>query len=154
MAGESLVAELQELGGNPRKGTALALSPAMECYFGSVQLPNEGQTDKSVVVTFNIPELGIKFKAPFDAVDPNHGDLAALLALLEFIDSNQKYFSKHTYQIFGNNLKVINAVNRRDELPPTFTHLIAKAVGYRSKYRYSLQWVPVRHSSDLEELFD
>lgn len=126
----------------------------MECYFGSVQLPNDNQIDKSVVVTFNIPELGIKFKAPFEAVDGDHGDLAALLALLEFIDSNQKYFSKNTYQIFGNNMRVVNAVNRRDHLPVEFTPLVARALSYRSKYRFSIEWVPVRKAPDLEELFD
>ncbi|HOD65712.1 MAG TPA: hypothetical protein PLR32_03700 [candidate division Zixibacteria bacterium] len=126
----------------------------MDCYFGSIHLPEDRQLDQSVVVSFKIPELGIKFKAPFDAVDANHGDLAALLALLEFIDSNQKYFTRHTYQIYGNNLKVINAVNRRDCLPPEFAPLIAKALGYRDKYRFSLAWAPLRSNPELEELFD
>lgn len=126
----------------------------MECYFGSIQLPDDSQIDKSMIVSFNIPELGIKFKAPFNAVDPNHGDLAALLALLEFIDSNQKYFTKHTYQIYGNNLKVINAVNRQANLPPEFGPLITRALGYRDKYRFSLAWTPIRSNPNLEELFD
>ena len=125
----------------------------MECYFGSLQLPEDTDVDKSVVVSFHIPDVGIKFKAPFKAVDPIHGDLAALLALLEFIDNNQKYFSNHTYRIFGNNLKVINSINRRDDLPPEFAHLIAKALGYREKYRFSLDWLP-RHNPIYDELFD
>lgn len=130
------------------------MTPVMECYFGSYQLPEESQADKSVVVMFQIPEIGIKFKAPFQAVDPNHGDLAALLALLEFIDSNQKYFSNHTYQIFGNNLKVVNSVLGRDGLPAGFGHLVQKALQYREKYRYSLDWTPARHNPVWEDLFD
>ena len=40
----------------------------MDCYFGSYELPDDAQIDKSAVVMFTIPELGIKFKAPFDGV--------------------------------------------------------------------------------------
>jgi len=126
----------------------------MECYFGSYQLPKDNQTDKSVVVTFQIPEIGIKFKAPFGAVNPDHGDLAALLALLEFIDSNQKYFSNHTYQIYGNNIRIVNGVNRRDQLPANMVHLLQKALGYREKYRFSLEWMPTRNNPEFDELFD
>ncbi len=125
----------------------------MECYFGSLQLPKDAPVEESMVVSFHIPDIGIKFKAPFKAVDPIHGDLAALLALLEFIDSNQKYFSNHTYQIYGNNLKVVNSVNRREGLPDHFGPLIDKALNYREKYRFSLDWMP-RDNPIYDELFD
>jgi hypothetical protein len=126
----------------------------MDCYFGATQLPEHNDADKSFVVSFHILEIGIKFKAPFAAVDPDHGDLAALLALLEFIDSNQKYFSNHTYQIFGCNLKIVNGLNRRANLPPKFTPLVQKAEAYRRKYRFSLEWVPANGNPELDELFD
>lgn len=126
----------------------------MECYFGSVELPEDNALSKSAVVTFHIPDLGIKFKAPFDAVDRNHGDYASLLALLEFIDSNQKYFANHTFQIYGNNISVINQINCREDPPPVFSHLFKKAVGYRDRYRFSLEWVPTDDNAAFEDLFN
>jgi hypothetical protein len=126
----------------------------MDCYFGSRQLPDGNELDKSAVVSFNIPEIGIKFKAPFAAVDPDHGDLAALLALLEFIDSNQKYFPKRGFQIYGNNLTIINGVNQREPIPPMFAHLLQKALDYRKKYRYSLRWVSPDDNPAHDSLFD
>ena len=89
----------------------------MECFFGSYELPKGNEVNKSAIVVFTIPELGIKFKTPFDGVDPEHSDYASLLALLEFIDGNQKYFSNHTYQIYGNNLRVVNQVNQKEMTP-------------------------------------
>lgn len=113
----------------------------MECYFGSIGLPDGNELDKTAIVAFVIPELGIRFKAPFDAVDSDHGDFASLLALLEFIDSNQKYFTNKAYQIYGNNLSVVNQVNKRQEMEPKFDPLMQKAMTYREKYGFSLEWV-------------
>ena len=126
----------------------------MECYFGSYKLPDDSEIDQSAVVLFSIPELGIKFKAPFDAVDDDHGDYASLLALLEFIDGNQKYFSNNTYQIYGNNVKIINQVNQRETSPIKFSNLVGKASKYRAKYRFSLEWVSVDENPVFQQLFD
>lgn len=126
----------------------------MECYFGSVKLPGEKQTDKSAVVLFAIPELGIKFKAPFQGVNHDHTDYASLLALLEFIDSNQKFFSNNTYQIYGNNLKVINQVNEVEIPPLEFSNLLEKAKNYRDKYRFSIEWIAVDQNPVFQKLFD
>lgn len=126
----------------------------MECYFGSLELPRDNQLEKTAVVTFYIPDIGIRFKAPFDAVDNDHSDYASLLALLEFIDGNQKYLPKHTYQIFGDNLRIINQVNLRAEPPDKFAHLLQKTLNYREKYRFSLEWIAHRSNPALDSLFD
>ena len=126
----------------------------MECYFGSYELPDGRQIDKSAVVIFSIPELGIKFKAPFDGVDGDHNDFASLLALLEFIDSNQKYFTNRTYQIFGNNPKIIDQVNRREQPPLKFAPLMQKALNYRKKYRFSLDFIRSDDNPVFDSLFD
>ena len=126
----------------------------MECFFGSHPLPKESPTDKSAVVAFHIPAVGIRFKAPFDAADPDHSDYASLLALLEFIDSNQKYFSNHTYQIYGTNLTVINQLNQREAPPPHYAPLIQKALDYRKKYRFSLDWIPSNDNTAFDGLLD
>jgi hypothetical protein len=126
----------------------------MECYFGSASLPDDNQSGKSAVVMFHIPDVGIRFKAPFDGVDTDHCDLASFLALLEFIDSNQKYFSSHTFQIYGNNLRIINQLNQRDIPPEIFEPLMEKVVEYRQKYRFSLEWVPTWDNSANDSLLD
>lgn len=126
----------------------------MECYFASAALPEDNSTGKSAVVMFHIPGVGIRFKAPFDGVDPDHCDLASFLALLEFIDSNQKYFSSHTFQIYGNNARVINQLNQREIPPEMFEPLMEKASSYREKYRFSLEWIPTRDNTAFDTLLD
>ncbi|HUV31644.1 MAG TPA: hypothetical protein VMY05_11220 [Acidobacteriota bacterium] len=126
----------------------------MQCFFGTFDLPETAADGKSAVVTFHIPDMGIRFKAPFAAVDKNHSGLASLLALLEFIDSNQKYFSNQTFQIFGNNQSVIDQVNGRKHSPDQFAPLIERAFRYREKYRFSLDWVPRSENPAVDPLFD
>ena len=126
----------------------------MQCYFASCVLPPTNQVDKTAVVTFTIPEVGIIFKAPFAAVDKLHSEYAALLALLEFIDSNQKYLPNRAYQIFGNDLHVINQVNKKESAGDQFEPLLVKALNYRQKYRFSLDWVPTNENPAAELLSD
>lgn len=126
----------------------------MDCFFGSFQLPIKNDLQKSAVVIFFIPELGIRFKAPFDGVDEDHNDFAALLALLEFIDSNQKYLKNSTYQIFGNNRKLINQLNLIEPLPHKFMNLLEKATYYKKKYRFSLSWISQERNTALNNLYD
>ena len=90
----------------------------MNCFFGAYRYDQPEEHGKTAVVMFHIPDIGIKFKAPFQGVNEDHSDFASLLALLEFIDSNQKYFSNRAYQIFGNNAHVINQINGREHYPP------------------------------------
>ena len=126
----------------------------MECYFGSQSLPDGNELDKTAVVSFSIPEIGIRFKAPFKGIDNNHSDFASFLALLEFIDSNQKYFSNHTYQIYGTNLSVINQINKREKLDEQFLPLFEQACSFKEKYKFSLEWVPSQDNLACDDLFD
>jgi len=126
----------------------------MDCYFGSYELPEDSPTEKSAVVAFHIPQVGIRFKAPFAGADRTHTELASLLALLEFIDSNQKYFSNHTFQIYGNSLPVVNYMNQREATPEIFSHLLERALDYREKYRFSIEWIPARDNPLYEDLLD
>ena len=130
-----------------RVGTDLAIAENMDCYFGATKLPHHSDDGKSAVVMFHIPDIGIRFKAPFAGVDQDHSDLASLLALLEFIDSNQKYFDRSNFQLFGNNLSVINQVNGLAATRPEFLNLLQKASKYREKYRFSLDWIPSYQNS-------
>ena len=126
----------------------------MECYFAARKLPQSTVDGKSSVVMFYIPEVGIRFKAPFAGVDKDHSDLASMLALLEFIDTNQKYLSNKTYQIYGDNRDIIRQLNGEAVPRSEFGNLISKAVEYRDKYRFSLQWVPSEENEAFDSLLD
>jgi ribonuclease HI len=126
----------------------------MECYFAARKLPQTTTDGKSSVVMFYIPDVGIRFKAPFAGVDQDHSDLASLLALLEFIDSNQKYLTNQVYQLYGDNLSVINQINGQSDIREEFGQLLQKAEKFRDKYRFSLEWIPSSENFAVDQLLD
>ena len=126
----------------------------VECFFGSCDLPEGNDFSKSGLVVFHIPELGIRFKAPFDGIDEYHTDFAALLALLEFIDSNQKFMKRTAYQIFCGNKSLVDQLNNMAPLPDKFAGLYQKARGYKEKYHFSLNWVKPNQNTALDNLYD
>lgn len=125
----------------------------MDCFFGIHPLGEGVGTDNRAIVTFSIPDIGVRFKAPFTGVDIDHCALASLLALLEFIDSNQKYFANKSFQIYGNDHGIIDQVNGRVNCQERFEELIDRAEKYRDKYRYSLEWIPTADNEALGPAF-
>ena len=126
----------------PFGGMAFAiLQSGMECFFGSYNRPEADVTGKGKVVAFNIPALGIGFKAPFEG-EEDHTDFASLLALLEFVDLNRKLFADRSLQIFGDNLRVVEQVNSGQTPVAEFEQFLTKALAYREKFRFSLDWTP------------
>ena len=108
---------------------------------GSYRRPEADAAGKSKVVSFEIPTLGIGFKAPFEG-DPEHTDFASLLALLEFVDLNRKLFSDKSLQIFGGNLRLVEDVNSGECSRREFAPFMEKALSYREKFGFSLDWTP------------
>lgn len=113
----------------------------MELYFGSHHRADPDSTNKSKVVAFEIPDLGIGFKAPFEGGE-DQTDYASLLALLEFVDLNRKLFGDKSLRILGGNLRVVEQVNAGQSDMADIQPLLDRTLEYREKYRFSLEWTP------------
>lgn len=112
----------------------------MELYFGYLKRPVT-QSSIDTLVTFSIPDIGVKFKAPYKA-EGMAVEYASLLTLLEFVEVNPQLFSNRALEIFSNNFDLVNQVKscrvNKKELVP----YLQKALEYREKLKYSINWVP------------
>lgn len=112
----------------------------MELYFGSLKGLNADIPSQNLV-TFAIPDLGVKFKAPFAAEDMAL-DYASLLTLLEFIEINPQLFSNRALELYSHNSELVDQIKscRVDEkgLAP----YLQRALQYRAKLKYSINWIP------------
>ena len=120
----------------------------MNCYFYGTTRKDPSILGHNAVVAFTIPELNISFKAQYKGTDAET-EYASLLALLEFIEQNQRLFTRQRIQIFGDSFTVVHQVNFKlvcsKELEP-YRNL---ALGYRKKIGYSLGWVPRNQNQAL-----
>jgi len=125
----------------------------MECYFGSFDRDYQGEDDHKKLVCFAIPEAGISFKAPF-AGGNLHTEYASLLTLLEFVEMNTKIFDGKDLKLFNNNLDLISQVNQKAACMFEYSELLSKALEYKSKYSFTLNWVPREDNPAVRSLFD
>jgi hypothetical protein len=112
----------------------------MELYFGSMEGMNDDARQHNLV-TFNIPDLGVNFKAPFPA-DSMTLEYAALLTLLEFIDINPQLFSNRALELFSDNSELVSQVNNCRVSEKDLIPLLQKALQYRSKLKFSINLSP------------
>jgi len=111
----------------------------MELYFGSMRR-QPVDTEIDTIVTFEIPDIGVKFKAPYKA-DESMLDYASLLTRLDFIEINPQLFGNRALELYCNNFELVeqvktNTVNRKELIP-----LLEKALTYQSKLKYTINWV-------------
>ncbi|MBN2227377.1 MAG: hypothetical protein JW763_08425 [candidate division Zixibacteria bacterium] len=130
---------------------AFAFVKGMNCYFGSYNRET-GPADKKLVC-FAIPEAGITFKAPFNGAKL-HTEYASLLTLLEFVESNQKLFKGHHLELFCDNLDLISQLNMETACAYEYSELLRKALDYKDKLSFGLNWIPRDSNPATRHLFD
>ncbi|MCP4566342.1 MAG: hypothetical protein GY841_02045 [FCB group bacterium] len=111
----------------------------MELYFGSFSDLGDGATDKNLV-SFAIPDIGVKFKAPFEAENITL-DYASLLTLLEFIEINPQLFGNKALELFSHNIALVTQVKTCRVPSKDLAPYLQKALKYRSKLKYSINWI-------------
>lgn len=111
----------------------------MDLYFGSLAA-SEHEYRPHNIVTFSIPDLGVKFKAPF-SIEDYALDYAALLTLLEFVEINPQLFANRALELYTHNPDLVRQIHtctiERAELAP-YLH---KALEYRAKLHFSINFV-------------
>jgi hypothetical protein len=112
----------------------------MELYFASMKSLS-AQPNPRNLVTFAIPDIGVRFKAPYPAEDLTL-EYASLLTLLEFIDINPGLFTNRALELFCHNADLVNQIKARRVDQPNLAPYLKKALEYRERLKYSINWVP------------
>jgi len=111
----------------------------MELFFGSLR-SSDVHFNPRKLVTFAIPDIGVRFKAPV-SVEDKALEYAALLTLLEFIDINPQLFANRALELYCDDSELIKEVTGcRAGVQDTAPYL-EKVLEYRSKMRFSINWV-------------
>ncbi len=112
----------------------------MELYFGSLRTADHDLASRNMVI-FAIPDIGVQFKAPFSAEDLAL-EYAALLTLLEFIDVNPQIFANRALELFCHNFDLVRQINDNTVEDVNLAPFLKRALEYRKKLKYSINWIP------------
>jgi len=111
----------------------------MELFFGSLKGLNH-DIEPHNIVTFAIPDIGVRYKAPFPA-DKMALEYASLLTLLEFIEINPKLFGNRALELYSNNANLVKQVNECKIEEEALAPLLRKALEYKARLNFSLNWI-------------
>jgi hypothetical protein len=111
----------------------------MELYFGSFKR-NGSEPSENNLVTFAIPDIGVRFKAPYPAEDLTL-DYASLLALLEFVEINPQLFANRALELYCNNYDLVSQINKRTVDKAEIFPYLDKTLEYQKKLKFSINWV-------------
>ena len=110
----------------------------MQCFVTGEMFVRPGQPVKAGVVSFQIPDLDITFRAQFKGT-PQECQFASLLALLEFVDLNQQLFKNKTLELFSDSTMVVRQINNSSlQTSKELERYREMALTYRRKYPYNL----------------
>ena len=110
----------------------------MQCYFTGEMFVRPGQPIAAGVVSFQIPDLDITFRAQFKG-SAQECQYASLLTLLEFVDLNPHLFKTKTIEIYSDSKMVVSQINDIQlKMPRELEPYRDMAMTYRRKHPYSL----------------
>lgn len=112
----------------------------MELYFGSSEGLNTDLKPHNLV-TFSIPDIGVKFKAPFPAQDLAL-DYASLLTLLEFVETNPQLFGNRALELYSSSSELVEQINSCKVDQKELIPFLQRALQFRSKMKYSINCIP------------
>jgi len=124
----------------------------MNCFFlgrteGVNGLSQEG------IVSFVIPDLEVVFKTRYFG-SFFECEYMSLLALLTFIEKNRESFNRQTIRIFSDNPLIVYQINQKGVCSRDLTPHRDKALSYKQRLSYSLEWIPSHENRAREVLLE
>lgn len=125
----------------------------MRCYFnGSVH--GADQLAKHIgTVSFAIPDIGVVFRSRW-AGNLLECQYAALLSLLQFIDSNDKVFKNKDIQILSDASVVVYHLTKETFIFNSVKPYYRMVQAYKGKFDFTVRWIPERENAAFLGLTD
>ena len=123
----------------------------MNCFFLGRAEDANGPS-KEGIVSFAIPDLGVVFKTRYFG-SFFECEYMSLLALLIFIEKNQETFNQQKIRIFSENPLIVYQINQKGFCSRDLIPHRDKALSYRQKLSYSLEWIPSHENRARQVIF-
>jgi hypothetical protein len=125
----------------------------MKCYFHGSVIGDDKSAKQSGTVSFAIPDLGVIFRSRW------MGSLlecqyAALLSLLQFIESNAKTLGKQEIEILSDASVVVYQLTKDTFILKNIEPYYRMVQTYKMKFPFKVHWIPEKENAACNGLND
>ena len=125
----------------------------MRCYFNGSVHGTDQLARQSGTVSFAIPDIGVVFRSRW-AGNLLECQYAALLSLLQFIESNAKVFKNKEIQIFTDASVVVYHLTKETFIFNSVKPYYRMVQSYKAKFDFSIRWIPEKENAAYQGLTD
>ncbi|UCB52327.1 MAG: hypothetical protein JSV10_10155 [Candidatus Zixiibacteriota bacterium] len=131
----------------------VSVRPAIKCFVSVKTLLKDKEKKQTGLVNFAIPDLGVLFKTRQSG---SHYELEykSLLALLRFIDLNQKAFRNQKLSVLCSSPLLVYQMNENSLCQKEVERDRNLALAYKRKLKFSVSWVPEGENRALSGMMD
>lgn len=125
----------------------------MRCYiWGTNNCENRAEAGRGAAC-FVIPDWGLQFRAAHEG-SAIVCELAALLALLRFVENNPKVFETQRLEVLTDASQLVEQLNGRAPLDPSHQSSFALIRSLRERVRFEITWIPAEQNRAVDGVLD
>lgn len=125
----------------------------MRCYIWGTNNRDDRTDAGRGAACFVIPDWGLQFRAAHEGT-AIVCELAALLALLRFVENNPKVFEGQRVEILTDASQLVEQLNGHAPLDPAQQSTMTQVRSIRERIRFELSWVPPDQNRAIEGVLD
>lgn len=131
----------------------ISVRPTMKCFVSVKMLLKDKEKKQNGLISFAIPDLGVLFKTR-DFGFHYELEYKSLLALLRFIETNDKAFRNQKLSVLCSSPLLIYQMNENSLCQKEVEPDRNLALAYKRKLGFALSWVPEIENRALNGMMD
>lgn len=125
----------------------------MQCYFYGLTQEDDPLARSLGTVSFAVPDIGVIFRSRWMG-NLYECQYAALLSLLQFIETNDKIFKGESIEIYSDSSVVAYHLAKGGQIIKPLRQLYQAVIQFKAKFAFKVNWIPQKDNPACHGLCD
>jgi len=117
----------------------------MQCFFYGLTQSDDPLVSSLGTVSFAVPDIGVIFRSRWQG-NLYECQYAALLSLLQFIETNEKVFKADTIEIYSDSPVVIYQLTKGGPIAKALRPFYQAVKQFNTKFSFKVNWIPQKEN--------